>query len=47
MGNGVANGADIEQAIRAIGNSTDAITYLRGGLLQKIQQALGSIPKAY
>lgn len=47
MGNGVANGPDIEQAIRIIGSPTDLVTWLRGGLGQKMDQAILSIPAAY
>lgn len=36
MGNGVANGPDIEQAIRQIGSPSDAITWIRSGLPQKM-----------
>ena len=47
MGNGVANGPDIEQAIRIIGSPDDLLTWLRNGLEQKMDQAVQSIPSAY
>lgn len=47
MGNGVANGPDIVQAEKAIGTVDDLETFLRSGLLQKMEQSANSIPRAY
>ena len=47
MGNGVANGPDIVQAEKAIGTVDDLETFLRNGLLQKMEQSANSIPRAY
>lgn len=47
MGNGVANGPDIEQAIKMIGSPDDLVTWLRNGLGMKMEQAVKSIPQAY
>jgi hypothetical protein len=47
FGNGVANGPDIVQAQRQIGTPDDLITWLRKGLLDKMDQAAKSVPRAY
>jgi hypothetical protein len=46
-GNGVANGPDISMAIEKIGSPSDAITFIRSGLPQKMEQARRSARLQY
>lgn len=47
MGNGVANGPDIEMAVKAIGSPNDIVTWIRNGLPQKLAVARQSVRDEY